>query len=171
MEQTITTTITGVQPRKVTRKKDNKEVTFYDVHTSDSGTWTTSLKKVAQEAFELKGQIVQINTKTDTQGMYENNWLQGVMPADGDFIDFDTPATPEARQHIPQQQQQQRAQLPEPPPEKDYQAHPVLLRRDAAKVSAQISDTANEFWANLDDLVSYFESGGKPGQSEDDIPF
>lgn len=168
VEQTLTTTIADVKSRKV-RKKDGTEITIYDVQTPDAGTWSTSVRSIAQQAFDLKGQIVQLATKTEMNGIYENNYLNGVLPAERGF---DQPDVPMPNLSPPTRPQ---SQLPEPV-DKDYQSNPVLLRRDAAKVAAVLSSSPAEFWANLDQLVHWFNDGVKPSwasaeQNQDDIPF
>lgn len=194
MDRQIDGVIASVDGRHVTRKSDNQQFMLYEVTTENGMKATTSKRELAEQAFDLKGKPAVLVVKDIQKGEYTNHYLQSVYPnpglkslqeasqqALGASENFKVPTTmyepalpspalPQASRDIP---------IEEP-----TQKNTFIWRQTAAKVSAQISDTSDEFWSNLDSLVTYFETGNKPkdqlagvapeGASDapdDDIPF
>lgn len=157
------TVIASVASRTITRRKDGKTITIFEVTDQGGTTWTTSRRDIANEANRLVNQSVEIQGRVEQNGTYENHYLD------------DLRAIPNGQvQQQPIQQAVQRAQQAQPQQEPapirqqswldDKQW--AIMRQAAAKVSAQLSDNPSAFWANLDPLVTFFAYGLKPQEFE-----
>lgn len=173
----------NVTNKELTRKSDGRKFTLYTVET-DHGSFTTAKRDLAQRAYSLIGKPASYHVKTEQRGEFTNYYLESVEPISQAVADsaFTPPmmnqvSGPPSRPDV----YQEPVGEPAGPTAKDM----MIFRQTAAKVSAQISTTPNEFWLNLDDLVAYFADGTKPsapdmsgvgmggssGFSDDDIPF
>lgn len=185
MERQIEGVVTGVEMRDVRRKSDNQQFTMYEVSTQQGMKATTTKRDLAEQAFDLKGQKALLMVKEVPKGEYTNYYLQAVYPSPGlkslqeassqalgSSENFKAPSTmfepplpspapPAATRDIPEAGSTEAGST-----EKDL----TIWRQTAAKVSAQISNTADEFWANLDQLVRYFDTGSKPNDQLDMAP-
>lgn len=155
------TTVQTVTQR-IVNKKAGGTATVYEIVDGDSIKWETFRQPLANEANRLIGQQVEIQGRVVVNGTYENHVIDDIRPGTG--------AQYRAQAGSPIQEQPQRAQeravepAPIPrtddqgPTEKDFR----IARQTAAKVSAQLSDNAKDFWANLNSLVTYFAYGLVP---------
>ena len=129
------------------------------------GQWHRAKKDLFDSAQMLRGQTVFAETRNEQRGEWTNYFLDSLVPS--------SPAT---QQPYPAQAgyPQQTPVTPQGPPvapaapvpsEKDR----TIWRQTAAKVAAQMldpGDSQQDFWANVDMLVWFFESGERPGQGE-----
>lgn len=175
---------TEITAKNVNRKSDGKEITIYEAIDHNGLKWTTSRQDLAGDINRSIGQQIQIQGREEVNGIYTNRYLEGVFPAGT----IPTGVTPSAEFPIPPVIAAQVSPgllgpmppisgpsfaPPSPPPtpapmptqvppglpsETDW----TIWRQVAAKVSATLSSTPTEFWANVDDLVHYFAFGVKP---------
>lgn len=134
-----------------------------------NGVMYVARKDVFNIAQGLVGQVVEAVVRSEQKGTYLNHYLDFISPSTGSV------ATPPPPQQAPPPQYVQEAQLAQQPP----QAPPVpvaqvlvqqelfdlnvsIHRQVAAKVSAQICTNPVDFWASVDAVFHYFQTGQKP---------
>ena len=156
------TTVTGVSSRTVTRKKDGKTITIFEIVDSHDRKWTTSRRDLANEAYGLVNKAAEIEGRMEQNGSYENFYLDDIREA---VASAQRPqeGIPESRQSAPEQQN---ITGDGEGTAKDWS----IWRQCATKVSAQISQTPAEFWANVPQLVTYYATGLMPEIREELTP-
>jgi len=170
------TTVREVRSKNLTRKKDGKPFTLYEVTDHTGVAWTTGRRDLAEEANNLIGQPVEIQGHEETNAAgYKNYYLDDIR-AGGAGTNQALPSPdspfgppPGAPGFPPPQQPVQ-----QPPAQAQQTIQPVdgqvtellkqtlIMRQTAGKVAAQISPSAVEFWSNCDALYTYFSTGQKP---------
>ena len=177
-ESQVTATASAVTHKQLTAKSTGRKFTLYTVET-DAGSFTTAKRDIAADAHRLLNKPAVYTVRTEQRGEFTNYYLEEIQeigsPSSG--------STFPAQKPMPQQPQQQQQQAPIGDPVPHTEKDMAIYRQVAAKVAAHISTTPTEFWGNLDDLVSYFATGTKPGEpsdmsgskgfdpDQDDIPF
>lgn len=171
MESTITDTITSVQPRMVTRKRDGQSFTLYDVFTAKGHKFTAGRREVATEAQQLLGQQASLVIRSEQNGQYRNDYLQEVHPIVAPPASV-PPYIAQAQAAQPNATGQPTAPTPAPsfPTVADQEAKErarelSIWRQTATKVAAHIAKTPGEFWANVDDLIRFYATGISPQEN------
>lgn len=160
------TTVESVTQRVITTR-DGRNSTIYDILDGAGTKWSTFKQPVANEANRLIGHPVELIGRIEKNDRgYENNYLDDVRLATGaqqrqaeQPRGSYAPADRAMQAQQPERPQQQ--SIPKAvwaPDEKDWS----IFRQVAAKVSAQISSTPEDFWENLPALVTYFAYGFFP---------
>lgn len=180
------TIIKSVGARTVNRKSDGKEIIIYEIEDADGIKWSTTRRDLAGEANRSVGMAVALECKVEENGIYKNNYLENILPADAALPQqpsqqFPTPqgvGAPQALAPVeaPSATQPLPPSLPEPVrgiTEAEKQG--MIHRQTAAKVAVHVSRTAQEFWQNCNELVRYFETGTAPNLAmqvaeEPDLP-
>lgn len=132
------------------------------------GQWHRAKKDLWDSAQMLRGQTVFAETRTEQRGEWTNYFVDSLVPS--------SPATQQAvpatagyppEQQLPLQTQQAPAPVAPPgPTQKDR----TIWRQTATKVAAQMLDPGDsqvDFWANVDMLTWFYESGERPGQRDE----
>lgn len=186
-------TASAVTHKQLRRKSDGRSFTMYTVET-DRGSFSTSRRDIAADANRLLEQPARFLVKTEQRGEFLNYYLEAVEPANGAPHTYSGSFPQEMpRPKQPQQQQQQQPQQQPRQERQEYQQQELvgtpagptekdvfIFRQTAAKVTAQISRTPEEFWENIDAITAYFTDGSKPPMfsntnsgtdDADDIPF
>lgn len=149
----ITAQIQSAVPRVIT-KRDGQQITLYEVFVN--GQAFVAKKPVFDQASMMVGQIVQLNTRTETNERgYTNNYLDSLVQG-------------QQTQQAPQAQQQpQYHPAPTQPTEQPTTRDRQIWRQTATKVAAHLSSGEPEhaFWRNVDVLVHFYETGQKPSSN------
>jgi hypothetical protein len=183
--------VKNVESRIIKEGKPEQRM-IYDVVDPEGTKWTVWEKSLAEKAWNLKDQTSVWSVEVQQNGSYTNRTLHNIEPkvangmtqaiGGGTFptsssvgnATITTTITPPATGSF----------APQPATSKDEAIH----RQTAAKVAAALSATPAEFWANVQDLARYFDTGIVPGgdnsagftstplpteepQTDDDIPF
>ena len=151
-------TITGVVSRTRERKSDGKSFTVYEItlNGQDKPKYQTFNREIAGQANRMLNQRAEIAFHVEQSGMFENHYIDDVrLPTNQDYYGGPQAAPP-----------------PTPPPIRDASADRdrSIWRQTAAKVSAHLSSSPVEFWSNVDDLVTYFQTGSKPDRFQRFVP-
>lgn len=163
MAAVINTTITAVQPREVTSKKDGKTYTFWDVYDANGDKWDAR-SDTANIARQFIGQPVTIVTRTEQNGTFINKKLDSVELNMGQQIQQQfagTPQVPDYAQAAMQAQPQVSTPQPQYTPPADDRTESIY-RQVACKVAAHTSTSQVEFWKNVDELIHFFRTGIAP---------
>lgn len=135
------------------------------------GEWHRAKKPLWDSAQMLRGQTVFAETRSEQRGEWKNYYVDTLTPS-SPATQQPYPATAGYPQYPPQQQihpPQAPPAPPAPPAPEPTQKDRTIWRQTAAKVAAQMLDPGDsqlDFWANVDMLVWFFESGERPGQGE-----
>jgi len=157
--------IKAVNKRDLVRKRDNKPFTLYEIVDHNNVKWSTGRRDLAEEAANLIGKPAQIQGHEEQNNNgYTNYYLDDIFPGNGQ------PQQPQSTDfRLPQERAQtttafqghvQNPAITQSETDGDKQIR--IMRQAAAKVSALISPSATEFWANCDTLLNYFMTGQKP---------
>lgn len=161
-ETVFTTVVRGTDRRMV---KDGT-LAIYDVFTEDGTQWSTFKADLYNLARQLDGQLADWKGAIEQRDNFTNRTLLNIRahPTDG------TTATPpsQGRQAAEQAQQAQQAkqidydQFKAAQSEQELRKQESIHRQTAGKVAAAVSRDAQEFWANIQDIKVYFDSGVVP---------
>jgi hypothetical protein len=171
LESWIEATALSIRDKEVQRKSDNRTFTIYTIKT-DHGEMTTSKRELAEHAFQYLNVPARYLVNVQQNGNFTNTYLQDIAPIPGTA----TPARPAlgAQQEAPPPQASPppdivRGETTEAPvsltvnAEVQWSAKDMAIYRQvAAKVSAVISRTPEEFFANCDIILAYIVDGSKP---------
>ena len=132
----------------------------YDVIDGSDVKWTAWEKDLAEKAFYLKGKVGVAEVKVEQNGKYTNRTLVSIVGKDEGFGS----ATSNGGQTMTTATTGTFSTggfNPGPATQADYRER-TIFRQTAAKVAAGLSQNPNEFWANVQDLAQYFETGETP---------
>lgn len=160
------TTVQSVVQRVVSTK-DGRSSTIYDVIDGGGIKWSTWKQPVANESNRLIGQEVEMMVREEQNGTFLNRFVDDIRAIG---MNGGTTMAEQPRGGYAPVERAMGAQQPSPsalppiqnagPTDKDL----TIWRQTAAKVSAQMSSTPQEFWTNIQPLVDYFETGTIPTQ-------
>jgi len=145
--QTQIATIIRAEPRVVTRQSDGQQFTLNEVFTNIQPQPFLAKADVFNLARAYTGQQVEIVGRAVTNERGFTNYQLDYIGPIGAGTPTPTPQ-PIPNQPQPQPQNQERQQS--------------IHRQVAAKVAAVVSTTPQEFWPNVNDLFTYFETGRTP---------
>lgn len=175
----IQTVLVGAAPRQVTPRNGNPFI-LYELFAADGTTWVTR-QDVFNVAQGMVGQMVEIVGRVEQKGNFTNHYADIVQLAG------QTLAQPVQAQNPALQAQQAavaQGRVVHQPKWQPTENDRTIYRQTAGKVAAELSTTADEFWANVVEIARYFETGATPqltqvmagmnitdGYQDDDVPF
>jgi len=181
MERKIEATILEVNPKDVTRKRDGARITIYEVET-DKGQVTTSLRRIAEEAYNHMNEPMLLTIDEVQRGDFTNVYLNKVeLPfGNGQTTGFGStpPSKPRSQFGAPQGDRggfgESKAQTPAPRPalqgaDKDADIH----RQVAVKVAAWLvgpQGTVSDFRENVRQLSYFLDHGEWLSEWGDETP-
>jgi len=162
--ETVTAILHNYAPRQLTGR--NGLFTLHEIETS-AGTYRIRADMVPTVT-QLIGAQVEMVTRVEQKGDFTNYIADHVsiserQPNATAQIMGAQQAQAQRGQQQPQQSQQVMPRQVTPQ-EKEISIH----RQVAAKVAAKISTSPDEFWNNINDLFTYFQSGQVPSQAVQD---
>jgi len=186
----ITTVLTNAQPRIVNKRDGSGSFTLYELFDHEGTAWVVK-QDVFNQAQGWLGMTVDMVVRVEQNGQWTNRFADIVTPNLGGQVPATNavmqamqaaqqagrvqPTMPQQPGQIGWQPQAGGAMVPNTigslsqPQIQDVSVFPTrkdasINRQTAAKVSAQISTSASEFWANVLDLARYFDTGQTPSQ-------
>ena len=152
----IQTILTNAAPR-VVQPRNGNPFTLFELFDAQGRTWVAK-QDVFNIAQGMIGHPVEIVGREEQKGQYLNRYADLVQLAGAgggamqSVLQAQQSATAAGRVQQPQ------VQVPGFPTDKDR----CINRQTAGKVAAAISTTADEFWANIQDIANYFDTGQIP---------
>lgn len=190
----LDTVILSVNPKQVTRKRDNQLITIWEATIQDGTVWSTPRADVGNQAIASIGVPSSLGVKMEVQpnSNFPKRYLQSVTPKAGGVVGAQVahaqaaqagqaapipvtqatypPTTPTPAAPQPIDVQAELAKLEDQQAAASRAKDQDIHRQVALKVAAWLNP-ANpaEFWENVDKLEHYMNTGEKPTDS--DIPF
>lgn len=169
-----TAQIKEVTRRTVTPKNGNPPFLLYEIEDSNGTKWTTKKDDLALTAHALVGKSATIEGSIVENGRFKNYYLNGIWESNG----VPAPETAIVPTVIPDSTPSFR----DTTDDKDIS----IWRQVATKVAAQMSEGPDEFWKNVEILMTFYATGQHPDTEgeyataasqathftgDDDIPF
>lgn len=153
METLITALVQNVDTKLV----KNGTMTIWEVATPE-GKFSTTKPEYGNAARELIGKVADMKVSIQQNGQYTNRYLNAIRLS---RQSVDTPVG-QAALRAQEAQQVTYEQYRSGEAEKDSQRTESIHRQCAAKVAAAMSTDAVEFWANVDAVFTFFQTGNYP---------
>jgi hypothetical protein len=157
-DQWVEAVASTVTNKTLSRKSDGRQFVLYEVET-DMGKFSTTKRDLAADAHRLVGKPGRFLVKTEQRGDFTNYYLEAVEEGTREA----TSSFPVQMPKPPEAQSTSAALSPPDMSGEPTQKDIFIFRQTAGKVAAQISETADEFWSNIEDIANYFITGEKPG--------
>jgi hypothetical protein len=177
---TVDTTVVSVTTQQLNRKSDGRPFTKWVVLTSDGTEWQTFDANLGNRALALQGYQALLQVKIWKSGDFTNYDLTAIRPSASTPAGLAAPTNPQAVPVLEAANQAMQAQGKAP--EVSYTDYKDLAagqeerknisihRQVAAKVAAWLNTEDEEFWMNVNDLFTYFQTGVYPGMPLQEQP-
>jgi len=153
--------ITGMAPRSVQPRDGRPAFTIWEVFDDQGNKWQVR-ENLYNQALNWFGQRVVAVTRQEQRGNFTNLFADSMELAGAQPEQAYRPVQ-EAQAAQPQAQ----PQVHYPPPSPwELQKQKSIHRQTAAKVAAELSQTADEFWSNAYLIYQWFETDRFPTEAE-----
>lgn len=156
--------ITDVERREIQKRDGTGSMILFDVVLGDGSKWTAFEEPLARQAWDARGKTVSMEVSVTQKGNYTNKNLRAILgagvatPTNGGFP-TQTTSFGATESQFPTQTE---TFSPSPEGTNLSAKDASIYRQVATKVSAIISKSELDFWANVDTLVRFYETGDKP---------
>lgn len=155
MANEMVTTVESIVKDVHERLVSNGTKTLYEVETLDGTKWTTFRQPLANAARALIGKPAVLQCKISKNGDYTNYYIDEIASA--------APPAEQAAPSTPKSEPVDFKTFSDYETKKEQAKNESIHRQSAAKTAAMLAPKdANEFWANIGDLLNFFRTGMSP---------